>query len=179
MQYDPDAVVSEDQARLGPGESAPDDVDLTLHRAVAIREWPRWQAQPPARLLQAQRRSLGSPRSAAEPVARGGGSLPAVTVGWSTGRGHIAGRTAGRFACVLRPPSRCLGRARLRPRFGRFPAVPASLVRTSDERAVALRVLLEQVRLRALRAGSRDRSIPGGELAVRVVHAAEEALAKA
>src|SRR6266403_1874482 len=91
MQYDPDAVVSEDQARLGPGESAPDDVDLTLHRAVAIREWPRWQAQPPARLLQAQRRSLGSPRSAAEPVARGGGSLPAVTVGWSTGRGRIAG----------------------------------------------------------------------------------------
>src|SRR6266403_1144285 len=179
MQYDPDALVSEDQGRLRPGESAPDDVDLTLHRAVAIRQRPRWQAQPPARLLQAQQRSLGSPRSAAEPVARGGGSLPAVTVGWWTGRGRIAGRTAGRFAAPLRPHSRCLGLDRFRPRFGRFPAVPASLVRTSDERAVALRVLLQQVRLPALRAGARDGPIPGGELAVRVVHAAEEALAEA
>src|SRR6266481_3465873 len=132
MQYDPDALVSEDQGRLGPGESAPDDVDLTLHRAVAIRERPRWQAQPPARLLQA-----------------------------------------------LRPHSRCLGLARLRPRFGHFPAVPASLVRTSDERAVALRVLLQEVRRPALRAAARDGPIPGGELAVRVVHAAEEALAEA
>jgi len=33
MQYDADAVVSEDQGRLGPGQSAPDDVDLALHRA--------------------------------------------------------------------------------------------------------------------------------------------------
>src|SRR6266446_10050928 len=83
------------------------------------------------------------------------------------------------FREVLRPRSRCLGLVRLRPRLGHFPAVPAGLVRTSDERAVALRVLLEQVRLAALRAGARDGPIPGGELAVRVVHAAEEALAEA
>ena len=34
MQYDPDALVSEDQGRFRPGESAPDDVDLTLHRPL-------------------------------------------------------------------------------------------------------------------------------------------------
>src|SRR5438445_546923 len=60
-----------------------------------------------------------------------------------------------------------------------FAPVPACLVRAGDERAVPLRVLLEQVRLAALRAGAGDRTVPGGELAGRVVHAAVEALAQA
>src|SRR5437870_3894233 len=59
-----------------------------------------------------------------------------------------------------------------------FAPVPACLVRAGDERAVPLRVLLEQVRLAALRAGAGDRTVPGGELAGRVVHAAVEALAE-
>src|SRR5438128_2521836 len=67
----------------------------------------------------------------------------------------------------------------VRPRLRGFAPVPALLVGTGDERAVALRVLLEQVRLPALRARPWNRPVPRRELAVRVVHAAEEALSEA
>src|SRR2546423_1022723 len=67
----------------------------------------------------------------------------------------------------------------VRPRLGGFAPVPACLVGTGDECAVALRVLLEQVRLPALRAGPWNGPVPRRELAVRVVHAAEEALSEA
>src|SRR5439155_11296965 len=70
------------------------------------------------------------------------------------------------------------GRNGFAARFGSFAAVPALLVRAGDERAVALRILREQIRLPALRTRPRDRSIPRRELAVRIVHAAEEALSE-
>src|SRR5437899_12328177 len=60
-----------------------------------------------------------------------------------------------------------------------FAPVSAFLVRAGDERAVPLRVPLEQIRLAALRAGTRDRTVPCRELAGRIVHAAVEALAEA
>src|SRR5437899_10093831 len=60
-----------------------------------------------------------------------------------------------------------------------FAPVSAFLVRAGDERAVPFCVLLEQIRLAALRAGPRDRTVPCRELAGRIVHAAVEALAEA
>src|SRR4051794_21655252 len=92
--------------------------------------------------------------------------------GRSTGRGLDAGRTAGDS------PNRSgrLRLCRLAAGLRRLAPVTAFLVGAGDERAVALRVLLEQVRLPALRAGAGDGPVPGGELAVGVVHAAEEAL---
>src|SRR3989442_15339043 len=60
-----------------------------------------------------------------------------------------------------------------------FAPVPAFLVRAGDERAVPLRVPLEQIRLAALRAGTRDRTGPCRELASRIVHAAVETPAQA
>src|SRR5438477_5785588 len=82
---------------------------------------------------------------------------------------------------VLRP--RRLGiSGRLRrfaARLGRLAAIPALLVRTGDVRTLALPILLQQIRLAALRARSRDGTVPRRELAVRVVDAAPEALAEA
>src|SRR5439155_5173190 len=67
----------------------------------------------------------------------------------------------------------------VRPRLRGFAPVAALLVGTGDERAVALRVLLEEVRLPALRTWAGNRPVPRRELAVRVVHAAVEVLSEA
>src|SRR5438105_2525369 len=109
--------------------------------------------------------------------ARGGDSYPTVTVGkagWVVG--VEAGRTAGRSSS-----SNDRRRRRDRhfaSRLRRFTPIPAFLVGAGDVIAFALRVFREQVRLSALRARTGDRFVPGGELAVRVVHAAVERLAE-
>src|SRR5205814_2009973 len=53
-------------------------------------------------------------------------------------------------------------RRRLLPGFRRLAPVPALLVGTSNVRPFLLRILREQVRLSALRAGTRDRPVPRG-----------------
>src|SRR5207244_4418482 len=57
--------------------------------------------------------------------------------------------------------------------------ISAFLVRAGDIRALFLAVLREQVRLPALRARTGNGPVPRRELAVRIVHAAPEALAEA